>query len=185
MKKICLIMAVLSALHGCYLPRHPATQFRKMTEATGGARARMRVVSEQLVRATSGRDCMDWKNPASGVALGGQPGAMGSTGYRGRVIAGMPDPRLRRKGKSFAEFYLRADEPVTLMMTPDPSKACALAITFVPEAGHDYEYVVSLDRVEPDMTEKEKKERCGAMVMDISGGNLNPVEIRKTFACAK
>lgn len=175
MKKICLAIGVLIALEGCsYVSKISdglAIQFRKMEEPADGDRARIRAVRDGWVRASPGV-CMDWKQ--TGTVLGG---VVGSNGYRGRIIGGMPDPNLHRH-KTFAEFYVRADEPIAIAIVdgPEVKGPCDLAVTFVPKKDHDYDFYATsrLTGI---------KRECSILVSDITNGDSTPIEIKEAQAC--
>ncbi|EEV88619.1 hypothetical protein [Cardiobacterium hominis] len=179
-KKIYLLMAALMLLEGCaYTDKIIGpfkAQFTKMEEPVDGDRARVRVISSTYkVRATVGSDCIDWKRTAS--VLGG---FSDTHDYDGRIIPGMPDPNSHRNKKRFAEFYVRANEPITLIQvqTPGYTAICFLAATFVPEKNHDYDFTADSEWI-VDGYEKQ----CSIMISDITDGNSTPIKIEEAKEC--
>jgi len=133
-----LAMAVL--LSGC---SPMLVQLRAFDEPPASVeRARLRVVANGWVRAVPNARCLAPLPEESGTVLG-LPRALGSSGFRGRSLR-LPGPASQRYAESveFAEFYVAAGEPIILHMRADATRltrACALAVSFVPEAGQDYE----------------------------------------------
>ena len=173
MKKLLLLLP-LCALSGCTYLSAVGTQFKKMEEPQDGERARIRVVGNYVaMRGTPGSSCMDYRKKGAGTVIGG---FIGSTGYRGRSL-GMPNPNDSTKGM-FSEFYVRANEPVTLEIAADITMAnCSFPATFIPEAGHDYELQLGLQSSGGGSV-------CSIKGSEITGGVSKPLlSLRKTGEC--
>ena len=93
------------------------------------------------------------------------------------MIDGMPDPNLHRH-KTFAEFYVRADEPIAIAIVdgPEVNGPCSLAVTFVPKKDHDYDFYATSENL-------GIKRECSILVSDITDGNSPPIKITKTKEC--
>lgn len=170
MKKLLSLAAIL-ALSAC---GSIGTQFTKMSEPTDGERARVRVVANMLVRGVPEKACLNWKQDGAGTVFGG---IVGSSGYRGRSLK-MPNPN-NFKGRSMGEMYVRAGKPVTyaLSNTPESRMRCNIAVTFTPEANHDYELTMNTNR------SGAFESRCSAQVTDITNGGSTPVPLQRASAC--
>jgi hypothetical protein len=96
--------------------------------------ARLRVVSrEGVVRAIPQKGCLDDSASDTGVILGGKGDLQGQS-------RNMPDPE-RIGDNPFAELYITADKPFVLnfQVGPESRARCALAGSFIPQEGKDYE----------------------------------------------
>lgn len=174
MKKPLLLLLSLCVLSGCTFISAVGTQFKKMEEPQDGERARIRVVGNYIaMRGTPGSACMDYRKKGAGTVIGG---FIGSTGYRGRSL-GMPNPNDSTKGM-FSEFYVRANEPVTLEIAADITIAnCSFPATFIPEAGHDYELQLGSQSSGGSSV-------CSIKGSEITGGVSKPLlSLRKTGEC--
>jgi len=107
-------------------------------------RARVRVMANNFVTAIPNSSCIDLSIPESGTIFGG---IVGSSGYRGRSLD-MPPGMSNAYTDGQGEFYVAANEPLTLNFFPTPEvrNACNIALSFVPEKDQDYEAVLFLRR---------------------------------------
>jgi hypothetical protein len=84
-------------------------------EPDGGERARVRVVSDGMVRAVPRSSCVDWRLPDAGVMVAS---LKGFADQNNRSL-GMPDAPLHVVPKEIptvvAEFYVPANQPLTLV----------------------------------------------------------------------
>ena len=78
----------------------------------------------------------------------------------------------------FSEFYVRANDPVTLLIAANITMAnCSFPVTFVPEAGHDYELKLGLKS-------SSLSSVCSIEGTEITGGISKPLlSLRKTEEC--
>lgn len=60
------IVLIMSLLSGC---ASITTQFIQMAEPADGARARVRVVANMLVKGVPESSCLDWSKPGAGTIL--------------------------------------------------------------------------------------------------------------------
>lgn len=103
--------------------------------------ARMRVVSDGMVRAVPGRDCLDWRSPGAGVMVSAEKGFAD----RNSESVGMPVGDRLPSGFVSSEFTLAVGKPVAFHYV-GPSqfgKQCFGSMTFVPKAGMDYQLSAS------------------------------------------
>jgi len=133
-------LAMTLLLSGCSPMLVQLRAFDEPPENT--ERARLRVVANGWVRAVPNARCLAPLPEGSGTVFG-LPRALGSSGFRGRSL-GLPGPSSHRYAESadFAEFHVAAGEPIILHMRAEATRltrACGLSISFVPEAGQDYE----------------------------------------------
>lgn len=166
-------LAAVLLLAGCSAA---GTQFSKMAEPQEGERARVRIAANMLVRGMPETDCVNWQQKGAGTVFGG---IVGSSGYRGRSL-GMPNPN-GYKGRGMGEMYVRAGAPVTYVLsnTPESRMLCNVAVSFVPQAGRDYELSMATEMV------GSQRSRCSARLTDISDGRSVPVEIKEARACRR
>ncbi len=166
------LLPLLLALGAC---SSVGSQFAKMSEPESGERARVRVVSNMLVKGVPESDCLDWRKPGAGTVFGGM---VGSSGYRGRSL-NMPDPNNVSGKRSSAEFYVRAGKPITLQLlnTPDSYQTCSLAISFVPKAGGSYEVAMGTGPVNQYLG------YCAASVLDLNSGRS--IQAQETTSCRR
>lgn len=174
MIKNLLPLPLVLALGACSTMSAIGTQFKSLQEPEDGDRARVRVSANMLVRATPGSRCMDWQKESTGTVLGG---IVGSKGYRDREL-GIPDPQ-NGKRRDFAEFYVRAGEPITFMLTntPESRMMCSIAATFIPEKDRDYEITLLTEIA------SATESRCSIGAHDVTDGNYLPVALEKTDNC--
>jgi len=139
-KRSLAALAMAALLSGCSPMLVQLRAFEEPPESV--ERARLRVVANGWVSAVPNARCLAPLPEESGTVLG-QPWALGSSGFRGRSLR-LPGPASHRYAESveFAEFYVAAGEPIILHMRADATRltrTCALAVSFVPETGQDYE----------------------------------------------
>ncbi|MDG6895590.1 hypothetical protein [Volucribacter amazonae] len=174
MKNYKAIMILLSII-GLSACSAIGTQFTKMSEPTTEQKARVRVHANMLVKGIPESSCVNWSKTGAGTIFGG---LVGSSGYRGQVI-GMPNPNQLQSSNS-GEFYVAGDKPFTMMLlnTPESKMLCSIAITFVPETGHDYEIQMATSLIE-----NRKRSICAAQVHDITNGQYQAVPIKEAPKC--
>lgn len=172
MIKNLLPLPLVLALSACTIMSAIGTHFKSVPEPEDGDRARIRVSANVLVRATPGSRCMDWQKESTGTVLGG---IAVHKGYRGREL-GIPDPQ-NSKRRAFAEFYIRAGEPITFMNTPGGRMTCSIAATFVPEKDRDYEITLLAEIV------STTRSLCSIVAHDVTNGGYLPVTIEETDIC--
>lgn len=165
---------LLLLLTACTAINSIGTQFKPMAEPQDGDRARVRVSANMLVRGSPNTDCMDWNSDKTGTILGG---IVGSKGFRDRDL-GIPDPN-HGKTRDYAEFYVRAGEPFTLMLTntPESRMTCGVGATFIPDKDHDYEFVL-LTTMRGSLSSQ-----CAVQAYDVTGGQSTPIAISEARSC--
>ena len=148
------------------------TQFKAAEEASADVpRARLRVVANGFVKAIPNKSCIDWNAPGAGTVFGG---VVGSSGYRGRTL-NIPLPPGGVKSSDMAEFYVAANQPITLVFLtgPDSAYSCSVQGSFVPEAEKDYEASLMLNA---------RKRVCRLMLNEI-GTNRIPAKVFSASNC--
>lgn len=133
MNKFILATGIAMLLGGCGTI---AGQFRAAEEPAAGERARVRVIAPIAASAAPGSACMNRGLPGAGMVLGRN---LTASAYRGRTL-GMPGGADASTGDS-AEFYVLANQPISFVQEDHgAAQRCPLKpVTFVPEAGKDYE----------------------------------------------
>lgn len=116
-------------------------------EPVDGEMARIRVISDGMVRAVPGKTCVDWRSPGAGVMVSAQKGF---ANLNGRNL-GMPknisryieDPESQ--GIVQSELRISAGKPIVLNFIGQGhafsghKHACHESMSFVPKAGAYYE----------------------------------------------
>nr|WP_314384313.1 hypothetical protein [uncultured Cardiobacterium sp.] len=168
------LFPLLLLLTACTAINSIGTQFKPMVEPQDGDRARVRISANMLVRGSPNTSCMDWNSEQTGTILGG---IVGSKGFRDRNL-GIPDPN-HSKVRDYAEFYVRAGEPFTLMLTntPESRMSCGVGATFIPDKDHDYEFVL-LTAMRGSLSSQ-----CSVQAYDVTGGQSTPIAISEARSC--
>ncbi|NUU00760.1 hypothetical protein [Herbaspirillum robiniae] len=151
------------------------TQFKAADEPKDGARARLRVVANMLVKAVPEKACIDWSAPGAGTVFGG---IFGSSGYRGRSLN---MPGAPRDGKSAGELYVTADKPFTLVLLTTPEGVayngrlyqCSVSGSFVPEENKDYEASIFIEPAQKS---------CSIKVVELGSPSV-PVPVKNAERC--
>ncbi|KAF2410795.1 hypothetical protein ACMSI6_12605 [Pseudomonas antarctica] len=101
-----------------------------------GETARVRLITDGLVRAVPGRDCLDWKVPGAGVMASTKAGFADRNGES----LGMPGPIYTWDGAVTTELVVPANKPIALhyLGQLQYSRQCFSSMTFVPRPGADY-----------------------------------------------
>ena len=102
----------------------------------GGETARIRLLTDGLVRAMPGRDCLDWNVPGAGVMASAKPGFPDHNGEN----LGIPGPIFSWAGAVSSELVVPANKPIAFhyLGRLQYSRQCARTMTFVPRPGVDY-----------------------------------------------
>lgn len=107
------------------------------TSPSAGETARLRVVSDGMVRAVPGRDCLDWNTPGAGVMVSARPGFADRNGEQ----LGMTGPVYSWAGAVSSELVIAANTPIAFhyLGQTTPDRQCFNTLTFVPRPGVDYQ----------------------------------------------
>lgn len=117
---------------------------KQYQEPSTGSRARIRVVSDGMVRAVPNSACVDWRLEGSGVIV---TPAKGFANMNDRRLGMPPSPaqKLASESTSFAisELYVQAGKPLVLDYLGQGAGGyqCFIRRSFVPADGQDYEAV--------------------------------------------
>lgn len=127
---------LLLALGGCgqvYNVRSLSTAY---VAPSSGETARLRVVSDGMVRAVPGRACLDWNVPGAGVMVSTKPGFADRNGES----LNMPGGTLSVGGGVSSELLIPANTPIAFhyLGQLEYSRQCFNSMTFVPKPGQDY-----------------------------------------------
>ena len=137
MKLLPVIPAVLLvALGGCGQVANVRSLSTGYVAPQAGETARVRIVTDGLVRAVPGRDCLDWNVPGAGVMASAKPGFPDHNGEN----LGMPGPIYSWAGAVSSELVVPANKPIAFhyLGRLQYSRQCAKSMSFVPKAGRDY-----------------------------------------------
>ena len=151
--------------------------FVPFSEPQDGDRARVRVVSDDHIRAIPNATCVGWSDEKSGVIMQQKPWGLtitlGPEGYRERDL-NIPDPgnnKLRKESR-YAEFYVRANEPLIVAQ----EAYCRINLGFTPKKNHDYEIIMN-------STQRGNNFYCTATASDVSNNTVIPLDIKDMEFC--
>ncbi|WP_371316759.1 hypothetical protein [Pseudomonas gingeri] len=102
------------------------------------------MVSDGMVRAVPGRDCLDWNSPGAGVMVSAQLGFTDRNGER----LGMPGSAQHWPVAVSSELVIPANKPIAFhyLAQLQFSRRCFSSLTFVPQPGMDYVLQASTSR---------------------------------------
>ncbi|WP_235986749.1 hypothetical protein [Pseudomonas triticifolii] len=132
---IAWVLAV-AALGGCGQVANVRSLSTGYVPPKGGETARIRLLTDGLVRAVPGRDCIDWNVPGAGVMASAKSGFPDHNGEN----LGIPGPIYSLTGAVSSELVVPANRPIALhyLGRLQYSRQCAKTMTFVPRPGVDY-----------------------------------------------
>ncbi|WP_248798294.1 hypothetical protein [Pseudomonas sp. MWU13-2105] len=127
---------LLILLSGCGQLSNVRSFSTAYTSPQAGETARLRVVSDGMVRAVPGRDCLDWNSPGAGVMVSAQSGFTDRNDER----LGMPGSAQQWPGVVSSELVIPANKPIAFhyLAQLQFSRRCFNSLTFVPLPGMDY-----------------------------------------------
>ncbi|WP_017901943.1 hypothetical protein [Pseudomonas asplenii] len=127
---------LLLLLSGCGQLSNVRSFSTAYTSPQSGETARLRVVSDGMVRAVPGRNCLDWTSPGAGVMVSAQSGFTDRNGER----LGMPGVAPRLVDAVSSELVIAANKPVAFHFLAQQhyARQCFSTLTFVPRPGADY-----------------------------------------------
>ncbi|UZE31850.1 hypothetical protein [Pseudomonas asplenii] len=126
---------LLVVLGGCGQVSNIRSFSTAYTSPQAGETARLRVVSDGMVRAVPGRNCLDWTSP--GVMVSAQSGFTDRNGER----LGMPGMAPRSVGAVSSELVIPANKPIAFHYLAQQryARQCFNTLSFVPRPGVDYQ----------------------------------------------
>ncbi|MDE1168966.1 MAG: hypothetical protein PW845_27180 [Pseudomonas sp.] len=148
MKYLTCACAAALLLAGCGNLANVRAYSTPYGEPQSGDTARLRVITNGMLRAVPGRDCIDWRSPGAGVMAVTQSGFAN----RNNQVLGMPPGTIEvhAQGDSVArtELKIPAGKPTAFNFQSEGSVSggyrysCQQSFRFTPEAGKDYQLIV-------------------------------------------
>jgi len=173
--KYALYATLLLTLSGCGNISNIQAYSTPYAEPTAGDTARVRVITNGMVRGVPGRDCIDWRVPGSGGMAVAQSGFANRNGQN----LGMSASDMMVEGENLVRTELKVpgNKPFAVNFQSKSSygASCQQSFQFNPAAGQDYELIVldsgsclvSLQRLNPTgravRENVEKAKLCNAM----------------------
>lgn len=141
---IALIVFTLTACGAIQSARSFSTQYQQPTD---GERARVRVISDGMVRAVPNSDCVDWRLPGAGVMVTAKKGfAQVNNQKLDMPIGATAADKPTEKELAVSELYVPAGKPIVLhylsqyyLSQSRHGYQCFLGRSFIPAAGASYE----------------------------------------------
>lgn len=144
-----LLFAGIAAvsLSGCGNLANVRSYSTAYAEPVSGETARLRVITNGMVRAVPARDCIDWRSPGAGVMVVAQSGFANRNGQS----LGMPvsrDDQLQSSNLVRSELKIPANTPVSFSFQSQGSVSsgyaysCQESFRFTPQAGKDYQLIL-------------------------------------------
>ena len=142
-----LIAALAVAVSACGNIANMRAYSTAYVEPVAGDTARLRVITNGMVRGVPGRDCIDWRVPGGGVMAVAQSGFADQN--NGRSL-GMPESGRVVEGPGLARTELKvpAGKPLAMnfqstgYVSGGYSYSCQQTFRFTPQAGQDYELIL-------------------------------------------
>ncbi|UXZ21107.1 hypothetical protein KZH41_21810 [Pseudomonas sp. YeP6b] len=129
-------VALLVLLTGCGQVANIRSLSTGYAPPQSGETARVRLITDGLVRAVPGRDCLDWNVLGAGVMASTKSGFPDHNGES----LGMPGPIYTWNGAVTTELVVPANKPIALhyLGQLQYSRQCFSSMSFVPRPGVDY-----------------------------------------------
>lgn len=165
--KYLLMAGAALLLTGCGNLANVRAYSTPYAEPQGGDTARLRVISNGMVRAVPGRDCIDWRSPGAGVMVVQQSGFANRNGQ----VLGMPPSavaaQLQGAGMARSELKIPAGKPTAFnfqsqgSVSGGYSYSCQKSFRFTPQAGKDYQMIML------------ESGQCQLSVQELGGGQVD------------
>ncbi|OCW22006.1 hypothetical protein [Pseudomonas sp. S3E12] len=129
-------VALLVLLTGCGQVANIRSLSTGYVAPQTGETARVRLITDGLVRAVPGRDCLDWNVPGAGVMASTKAGFPDHNGES----LGMPGPIYSWAAAVSSELVVPANKPIAFhyLGQLQYSRQCSASMAFVPRPGVDY-----------------------------------------------
>ncbi|MGK9418038.1 hypothetical protein ACSSUR_18060 [Pseudomonas cedrina] len=129
-------LTLLVLLTGCGQVANIRSLSTAYVPPQSGETARVRVITDGMVRAVPGRDCLDWNVPGAGVMASVKSGF---PDHNGETL-GMPGPVYTWDGTVTSELLVPANKPIAFhyLGRLQYSRQCFSTMSFVPRPGADY-----------------------------------------------
>jgi len=159
-------LTLLTLLAGCGALSDVRSFSTPYSTPGGGETARLRVISDGMVRAVPKSDCVDFRLPGAGVMVAFRDGYANRNGES----LGMPAVDKHPASTVMTELLVPAGRPVAFHYI---GAQCYNMFSFVPEAGKDYQ----LDAA--------GRYTCGVTLRKISAGmkELPPSSLKNSKLC--
>ncbi|WP_434607054.1 hypothetical protein J3P80_07930 [Pseudomonas sp. D2-30] len=125
-------ISLLALLSGCGALSDVRSFSTPYSTPDGGETARLRVISDGMVRAVPKSDCVDFRQPGAGVMVAFRDGYANRNGES----LGMPDDDKHSSSTVMTELLIPAGQPIAFHYIGD---RCYNMFSFVPKAGEDYQ----------------------------------------------
>ncbi|MCU1723395.1 MULTISPECIES: hypothetical protein [unclassified Pseudomonas] len=175
MKTIVVLSLAATVLSGCGNIAAVKSFNTQFASPASGETARLRVMSDGMVRGVPGLACVDWYSPGAGVII--VPNE--TFAQRNNEKLGMPAGKPVPAGWATSEVRVAAGKPLTLTfldggraVSYDQKSTCLGMFTFTPQAGADYEL------------ELRGYRGCGVDFTRIDGATPEPVKATKAEYCS-
>lgn len=123
---------LLTLLTGCGAITDVRSFSTPYTTPDGGETARLRVISDGMVRGVPKSDCVNFRLPGAGVMLAARDGYANRNGES----LGMPPGAALSSSTVTTELQIPAEQPIAFHYL---GNRCYNMFTFVPKAGANYE----------------------------------------------
>lgn len=125
-------LTLLTLLTGCGALSDVRSFSTPYSTPDGGETARLRVISDGMVRAVPKSDCVDFRLPGAGVMVAFRDGYANRNGES----LGMPDDDKHSSSTVMTELLVPAGQPIAFHYI---GAQCYNMFSFVPKAGEDYQ----------------------------------------------
>lgn len=169
---VCALAVMLCACGNIQTVKSFSTPYQ---EPLTGARARIRVVSDGMVRAVPNSDCVDWRIAGAGVMVSAMKGFANLNDRKLDMPASAAQALVVGSHFAVSELQIPAGKPVTLDYLSQGAAGyqCFVRRSFVPMDGRNYEAVFWQD-----------KAKCYFRVNEIEHGSAPiPIELAPAKWC--
>ena len=127
-----ITLSLLAALTGCGAITDVRSFSTPYSTPPGGETARLRVISDGMVRGVPKSSCVNFRLPGAGVMVAERDGFANRNGE----TLGMAPAQHQSNGTVMSELLVPAGQPIAFHYL---GNRCYNMFSFVPEAGMDYE----------------------------------------------
>jgi hypothetical protein len=148
MKYLVFACVATVSLSGCGNLANVRSYSTAYAEPASGETARLRVITNGMVRAVPARDCIDWRSPGAGVMVVAQSGFAHRNGQNLGMPVSRGDAQLQSSNLVRSELKIPANTPVSFnfqsqgSVSSGYSYSCQESFRFTPQAGKDYQLIL-------------------------------------------